>query len=1016
MAHYDPQGFALKIFKDRYSLHKDETYAEACDRVAGCVAAAETNGNVVRYRQEFVELLRNNYFCPGGRIWYGAGRPKGQLLNCFVAPTGDSREAWGKTFYDETVICGTGGGLGINFSPTRPRGSVISGHKGPATGAVSEMECVDAIGERLKAGGGRRTALMFALGLSHGDILEFLDKKLDLKQLNNANVSVVFDEDPLLFFEKVKNDEPLELMHKGRRVGEISSKLIWSKIIKNALTSGEPGLLNGYLANKMSNIWYYAQLICTNPCITGDTLIAVADGRNAVSIKQLAEEGKDVPVYSVHPGTGQIEIKWGINPRRTGEKKEILKLTLDDGSVIRTTSNHRFLLRDLTERRMDELQPGDSLLLRSKWKTSWSELTGEKCNSRSQDYWMLSTGKKNRFEHGLIAEFNLGRKISSGEVVHHKDFQGLNNSPENLCVMSKDDHDAYHASLMKGENNPYHRMTGEWKENFARHEGSENGMFGKENKWGHHTDEAKEAIRQKLLGMTHTEEMGKKVSESRIRQTQKKYEDAGIPQYVKKTCPYEQCSREFVVHWREREQMYCSKDCFLQVFNRRKDVSEDRKKGWQEKRDIKREQWLRLYTQRRFELGRHLGKQEWEEYLKSQGLPSRFGRATFLKLEDLHEAADSYNHRVVSVELDGHEDVYNITVQDNHNYCIVLSVEAKTKSGKTKHNYIVTPQCGEIWLAAYDCCCLGALVLPRFVEQLPADAGRNPGIDWDLLRESITLSIRFLDNVLSVNNYPLPEIAEVCSNIRRIGLGVMGLHDMLLMLGLKYDSDAGLETVDKVMAFIKNASYEASIGLAKEKGPFPAFDAEKFLKGGFAKTLKPSIRSEIRKHGIRNCALNTIAPTGTTALLCECSGGIETMYSPASIRTYRDGDQLMKEVVVHPLLKRFFDEGRSTRHFQGAYDIELRDHFEMQRTCQKHLDNACSKTINIVPGVSEETLSDLYMEFFPELKGVTVYPEGSREAQPLTPIPLSDAIQYLKGKITLEALTDDPCRSGKCDI
>ncbi len=299
-------------------------------------------------------------------------------------------------------------------------------------------------------------------------------------------------------------------------------------------------------------------------------------------------------------------------------------------------------------------------------------------------------------------------------------------------------------------------------------------------------------------------------------------------------------------------------------------------------------------------------------------------------------------------------------------------------------------------------------MLPRFV--------KNGSIDWAELKRTVALGVRFLDDVLTVNNYPLPAIKETCSNIRRVGLGVMGLHDMLLEMNLKYNSDAGLELIDKVMEVIKNTAYETSIDLAKEKGSFQVLDIDKFLKSGFIKTLKPSIRTKIKEHGIRNCALLTIAPTGTTAIVCDVTSGIEPMFSPVHERRFYDGPDLKKEVLVHPLLRKFLDEGRDISHFQGTFDINLRDHFEVQRTCQRHLDNACSKTINLPQGTSEEELSELYMEFFPDLKGVTIYPDGSRENQPLTPLPLDEALKNITGHESLEAYAKDPCRGGSCDI
>jgi ribonucleoside-diphosphate reductase alpha chain len=291
---------------------------------------------------------------------------------------------------------------------------------------------------------------------------------------------------------------------------------------------------------------------------------------------------------------------------------------------------------------------------------------------------------------------------------------------------------------------------------------------------------------------------------------------------------------------------------------------------------------------------------------------------------------------------------------------------------------------------------------------------RGGKVDWETLRDTVTIGVRFLDDVLSVNHYPLTEIALKCAQLRRIGLGVMGLHHMLLELGLRYNAPSGLEFVDDLMKRIKNWAYEASSDLAAEKGSFPAFDAEKFLRSGFCKTLKPSLRDRIRAQGQRNCALLTIAPTGTTSIIADVSSGIEPVFAAAHERRFRKGDEIAMEVVVDPLFQRYVDEGRSVKHFVGAHDLSIKDHMEMQRICQKHVDNAVSKTINLPAGTSWEELSELYMEFLPELKGVTVYPDGSREDQPLTPIPLEQAIDLAKG--ARSAVDEGNCRSGVCEI
>ncbi len=310
-------------------------------------------------------------------------------------------------------------------------------------------------------------------------------------------------------------------------------------------------------------------------------------------------------------------------------------------------------------------------------------------------------------------------------------------------------------------------------------------------------------------------------------------------------------------------------------------------------------------------------------------------------------------------------------------------------------------------MSPYDCCCLGAVVLPRFVK-----LGK---MQWELLRSTVATGVRFLDDVLTVNNYPLSDIADKCAQLRRIGLGVTGLHHMLLELGLGYNTPAGLEFVDKLMGFIKNASYEASTELAAEKGAFPAFRAEQFLQSKFVKSLKPSVRAKIAAHGMRNCAVNTIAPVGTGSMVCNVSSAIEPIFAPAYQRRFRRGDELAMEVVLDPMFARFEAEGRDTSHFLGAHELSIRDHLEMQRTCQRHIDNAVSKTINLPGNTSPDTLSALYMEYLPELKGVTVYPDGSREDQPLTPLSRNEALR-LAATTTTQSASDDACRSGSCDI
>lgn len=566
---FEPKGFGATIFTKRYALNQTETWPEMGRRVGGVVASCEENGKVRLYTDIFSQMIIDGLFMPGGRIVYAAGRPKGQMLNCFVAPVSDSREGWGQLTYDSIVISGTGGGVGVNYSPVRHRGAMIHGH-GTATGSVSLMEIINAAGEVIRAGGDRRTALMMCLNHDHPDIPEFLDKKLDLKKLTNANVSVSFmNEDPAKFLRKVERDEVHDFVWNDRVVTSMPAREMWRKILDNAVLCGEPGILNGHLANEMNNLWYCRPLISTNPC-------------------------------------------------------------------------------------------------------------------------------------------------------------------------------------------------------------------------------------------------------------------------------------------------------------------------------------------------------------------------------------------------------------------------------------------GEIWLEAYGCCDLGALVLPNFIV--------DGQLDKKLLARTITHAVRFLDNVLDVNTYPLKAIEDNCKNVRRIGLGVMGLHDMLIRLGMKYTSDEGKEFVDRLFSFIKKKAYEASIYLAVEKGQFPALDRHKFVESGFCKeSLSDGMKERIVQNGMRNCAVMTIAPTGTTSMPLGVSASIEPISGAMWYRTYRDGSgDNARELIEHPLYTELKDTA-ALGLFESAYEIPVEDHIEMQAICQRHVDNAISKTINLPASYTGVDLDPVLKKYISQLKGVTLYRAGSRGEEPIQALDMDEVLRL-------------QCPSGKCDL
>lgn len=331
---------------------------------------------------------------------------------------------------------------------------------------------------------------------------------------------------------------------------------------------------------------------------------------------------------------------------------------------------------------------------------------------------------------------------------------------------------------------------------------------------------------------------------------------------------------------------------------------------------------------------------------------------------------------------------------------------------------VTTNPCGEIALSSYDCCCLGHIVLPRFV--------KDGILDFAELGNTVRLGVRFLDNVLTVNSFPLQEMKDKSHKLRRIGLGTTGLADVLAILGFKYGSEEGNKFVDKLYRFISKAAYEASVMLAIEKDPFPACNPKKFVESAFMKRMPAKIKALVEEHGIRNCAIITQAPTGTVSILSgNCSSGIEPMFSPAYERRFWEGDKRKTELVFHPLFEQFMNEGKRVDHFVGAANLSVKDHLEVQSIVQRHVDNAVSKTINMPADYKVGDMGDTWLEYLPNLKGTTFYRESTRgyvneqgvvEEPPLKAIPLSEAKKRFKEKHVIDIAEVIECPTGVCDL
>ena len=305
-----------------------------------------------------------------------------------------------------------------------------------------------------------------------------------------------------------------------------------------------------------------------------------------------------------------------------------------------------------------------------------------------------------------------------------------------------------------------------------------------------------------------------------------------------------------------------------------------------------------------------------------------------------------------------------------------------------------TNPCGEQPLPPYGACLLGSVNMARLVSQ-PFDPGAE--LNLAALDDLVRVAVRMMDNVVDTSRFPLPEQAAEAKAKRRIGLGVTGLADALLMLGLRYGSEAAAAQTEAWMKAIARSAYLASVDLAREKGPFPLFDAEKFLASGSLTHMDADVRAAIRQHGIRNALLTSIAPTGTISLYAgNVSSGIEPVFAYAYTRKVlqKDGSRTEEEVVDYAvqMWRGKFGDAPLPDWFVNAQTLPPLDHVRMQAAAQTWIDSSISKTINCPEDISFEDFKEVYMAAWDQgCKGCTTYRPNDVTGSVLTVSETSDA-------------------------
>jgi len=324
---------------------------------------------------------------------------------------------------------------------------------------------------------------------------------------------------------------------------------------------------------------------------------------------------------------------------------------------------------------------------------------------------------------------------------------------------------------------------------------------------------------------------------------------------------------------------------------------------------------------------------------------------------------------------------------------------------KKNNSYYFAPisacnPCSELALEDFGVCNIGSLVLPKFVT--------NVNTDWRKLEDAIYKSVRFMDNIIDLAFYPIPQQEVAAKDSRRIGIGTMGLADYMFMKKIRYGSDKCIQEIERLYKFIRDTTYLASVKLSKEKGAFPKYNKSDYMGASFVRKLPAKIRMEIRENAIRNVTTLMAAPTGTTSLLAGVVGGVE----PLPFKGYRRADGVGERIYIHDLARDNVTED----WFVDSMDLKPEEHLEVQSTIQRFLDGGISKTLLVPEKTTVEDLDKYLMEYIHDIKGVTLYRNESRKEQVYYRLSEEEIQKHLNNAETTLTLEDVDCSSGSCDV
>jgi len=900
----------------------DKTIEDTWRRIARALAEPERDPGL--WIERFYEALSDFRFLPAGRVVAGAGTKRNvTLFNCFVMGTiPDDMSGIFTHLREAALTMQQGGGIGYDFSTLRPKGAPVKGVGADASGPLSFMDVWDAMCRTIMSAGYRRGAMMATLRCDHPDIEAFIEAKREPGRLRMFNLSVLVTD---AFMQAVKEDSPWELKFGGTTFKVLPARELWDKIMRATYSYAEPGVIFIDRINRRNNLYYCETISATNPCVAGETWIQTAEGPRQVT--DLVGKRFTAVVDGERFASGPTGFF------RTG-RKPVLRLTTDEGYSLRLTADHR--VRVAAEQ------------TRFRTRFEWREAS----QIRAGDLISLH-------DHRSAAEWAGRYTEAEGYLVGHLMGDGvLKDDKAVLSVWgaaacadgtpSRPGVSAVMSALLDAART-------------LRHRADFTGWISVSGRGEHRL--AVGALRSLALelglspGNKAVTPAIERASGAFYRGFLRGFFDAdGTVIGDQQKGVSVRLSQSDLRRLEAVQRMLARLGIVSQIYRER------RPEGWRDLPD-----------------GAGGSKPYWcaadHELVIARENLARFaecvGFRDIEKMGRLRAALASYRRslnrehfttRVSAVIADGESEVFDAEIS---------GVRAFDANGLYVHN------CGEQPLPPYGACLLGSINLASLVLDPFTPEAR---LDFERLEALVPVAVRMLDNVIDISRFPLEAQAEEARAKRRIGLGVTGLADALILCNLRYGSAEAVSATEAWLEAIERSAYLASAALAAEKGSFPLFDKEKYLASETVGSLDPDVQEAIRRDGIRNSLITSVAPTGTISILADnVSSGIEPVFSFRYTRSVLmpDGAHKDEEVSDHAyrLYRRL--KGENAPLPPAFVDVETlspSDHVVMQAAVQKYVDSSISKTINVPADFPFETFKDVYLQAY-ELgcKGCTTY-------------------------------------------